>query len=438
MVHCYCYCVVDEAVAFVISYKPEYVYLNLIYNRRVNSGDDGLFRSELVTVFIRAAVLIRAAKLLNKESGLKQPNLSGLETMACQVYQVKDCWVELATQKYQDPGGYGFNNLVKLDNERFAMQMRGYFLIYNVTQNKWNKLKAKYVANATLIAYNAITKQLYHSGLNSARYDPLKVMHIDNIIAGKDTFEAYDCDDQINGSEVIFVGDTLHIIGGCGSDDEAEDDEQTIFNSHYIWNEDNKSVQHIHTFDDIKGSFTSYGLVHASNRGELYILGGFDYGQATNKWRRDEIYKYNISDQKWTKLKNIKLPHKMNNFGCVITRNERYIICSAGLGDSDVDAPSYKDIFVLDLNLMKIFECDIGFPFNRICRAIIMDQYEEDELLIYGFVRYETIKYNIDIPVEIMKLLVSWYCIEYMHVINEEGRHWKIDIAHIINSIHHH
>ena len=79
----------------------------------------------------------------------------------------------------------------------------------------------------------------------------------------------------------------------------------------------------------------------------------------------------------------------------------------------------------MDLNLMKMFKCNIGFPFNRISRAIIMDEYEENELLIHGFIKMESDKYDIDIPLEIMSLMVLWYSIEYMHVINERGRHWK-------------
>ena len=88
------------------------------------------------------------------------------------------------------------------------------------------------------------------------------------------------------------------------------------------------------------------------------------------------IYKYNVVRQKWNKLENVTLPHRLNYIGCVITYDERYIICTGGVGDegSYAEGSHHKDLFVLDLKVMKVFECDLRLPFEGISRAIIMHQ----------------------------------------------------------------
>ena len=86
------------------------------------------------------------------------------------------------------------------------------------------------------------------------------------------------------------------------------DQEDKVFNSHYIWDERNKQIQHVHTFD-VNGSFCSFGLVHSVKRGELYLLGGFTAGQPEGLNRTDTIYKYTIAKQKWIKLENVRLPY---------------------------------------------------------------------------------------------------------------------------------
>ena len=344
----------------------------------------------------------------------------------CETYQVEDFWISLSKQIHRDFGNRGFKNLVKINSECFIFQMVDYFCIYNTKQDEWTRLKASYMNfdDTTPIAYNSNTKQIY-----AAIYNKLIVVDIDTLYAQKSGpgHTENKCKDGYL-STLIFINGDLHIIGGHNYD-------QNDLYSHYIWNKENKSTKHIHTFTEqgIKGNFSGFGLVYAKKRGELYLLGGFDDGRVNNQWRRDEIFRYRVSAQKWSKL-DLKLPRRMNNFGCVITKDERYIICCAGLNDED-DPPSYKDIIVLDLNIMKFLSVDMKFPHNRIGRAIIMDDNERNDLLTHGFIRREVMKYNVDIPFEIIELLCNWHVDEYMHVVNEEGKHWKINVDDIMQRL---
>ena len=343
----------------------------------------------------------------------------------CEVYPVDDIWISLSSPSQ----GGSFRNLVKIDNDRFVLQQGGYIEIFNTKQNDWTKYESEidqymFAYEGEPIAYNSNTGTIYAAG-----QEKITMMDIQGVIKQKSNFEEYESKDVFH-SAVIFVDDTLHIIGGV-----CYEEDKNRFYSHHIWDQGSKSTKLIHKFPDIKGNFSGMGLVHAPKRNELILLSGFDYGRQDNQWRLDEIYTYSVSKQEWRKLDNIRLPHTMNNFGCVITKDERYIICCAGLNDGE--GPSYKDIFVVDLQLMKIFQVDMKFPHNRICRAIIMSDDEKNDLLSHGFIRHEIKKHGIDIPFEIIELLCIWNSIEYLHVMNEQGKHWKINVDDVINRIIH-
>ena len=121
----------------------------------------------------------------------------------------------------------------------------------------------------------------------------------------------------------------------------------------------------------------------------------------------------------------------MNHFGCVVTKDERYVIIMADLGDNK----DFDDMAVLDLKQIKVFECDMIFPHNRICRAVIMEDKDGNELLFHGFVNREMKKYDVDIPDELFLLILCWYSNEFVHVVSEYGKHWNINVDKIINSI---
>ena len=56
-----------------------------------------------------------------------------------------------------------------------------------------------------------------------------------------------------------------------------------------------------------------------------------------------------------------------------------------------------------------------------------MENKNENDLLVYGFIRNEVNVFNINMPLALMSLVGLWHSIEYVHVINKKGYHWKID-----------
>lgn len=339
------------------------------------------------------------------------------------INEVDDCWIFLGAPSYHTHDNYGsiIESIIKINPENFMVEADGYLHQYNTKENTWTRIQAEHMdaRGSPFIAYNSNSKQIYAT-IDSA-------MMITNIETPS-KYKEYSCD-QIQFSSLIFIDNICHIIGG------VENEDHDAHDSHYIWDEQTKKVKHIHKFNEMKGDISGFGLVYDSHKQQMLLLGGFDSGRTEMKWRRDEIYRCDLSsssetDWIWTKL-DIKLPHGMNNFGCVLTTDNRYVIIMAGLGMDK----NYDDIHVLDLNVMNIFAVDLKFPFDRICIAIIMEKKVENEFLVQGFVRNEMKEYGMDIPMELINFMCKWYCIEYLHVINEEMKQWKVNVDFIINAM---
>ena len=70
---------------------------------------------------------------------------------------------------------------------------------------------------------------------------------------------------------------------------------------------------------------------------------------------------------------------------------------------------------------------------NQRCRAIIMENKQENDLLVHGFVRNKMEKYNINIPFALIGLFAIWNLTEYVHVIGSVyEHHCKINVDKII------
>ena len=222
--------------------------------------------------------------------------------------------------------------------------------------------------------------------------------------------------------ETILMDSCYHIIGG-GIDG----------NLHEICNDDTKKLQHIHTFHEFArrnqfcSGLTKFGLIYSSKRMELLLFGGKHDDQPL-----DMIYRYSLFTKNWMKLDH-KLPRKMYGFGCVMTKCQRYIIF---LGGED-HSLYYDGIFILEPATMQFIKSKIKLPCQKGCRAIIMEDKHNNDLLVHGFVKKEINKYNMNIPFALIGLIGVWHSMEYVHVIgadHSETGHWKINVDKIIET----
>ena len=128
----------------------------------------------------------------------------------------------------------------------------------------------------------------------------------------------------------------------------------------------------------------------------------------------------------------------MNNMGCDVTRDDRYILIAGGI---DTPPPrlrqiEYNDIFVLDLNTMEFKESGIKLPFEGgNCHTLIMENKKENDLLVHGFVRDISKKCNLNISFALKTGIAVFHPREYVHILDRNGSHWKINLEEILESI---
>ena len=173
-------------------------------------------------------------------------------------------------------------------------------------------------------------------------------------------------------------------------------------------------------------------MVHVSSQNKLLLLGGYDrdYEDVI-----DTVRVYSTTKNEWKQLLNdngdtIKLPLALSGFGCILTRDERYIVIlggtSGGIGGEEVT------IYYLDLWSMEwtksLVECPINNEFIcvltdnddvhifprfardskhghwKIGLKVIIPEYGFD--LICGYVRLSC---NVHFSVDLIKLIQKWY-----------------------------
>ena len=321
-------------------------------------------------------------------------------------------------QAYEDIDGVDmvdiFTNLIKLDSTHFVLFSRG-IIEYDIITNKWKKWiiddPAKISEDGphshSSICYNPVTKQIF-----ILETENIAICDVQQKQLKQYPSKAIKCTTT---TQCFCIDSVCHVIGRFVDESEQE--------SHYIWNDEAKQLQHNYTFDDRPG-LHHFSLIHLKKRKELVILGGFD----CDSFSRDTIYVYSLLSKEWKKL-DIKMPRKMFGFGYVITKDERYVII---MGGNKENMQLTDAIYILDLRVMKFCKCKIRLPFEGCCRAVIMGNETKNDLLVHGFVKNEMNKYRMNIPFALISLIAIWHLTEYIYVVDYEyGTHWKVSVDEI-------
>ena len=177
-------------------------------------------------------------------------------------------------------------------------------------------------------------------------------------------------------------------------------------------------LNHNMIFFKNKEYFAQSGIVYLSSKQSLLCFGGFIM---PNMHCTDSIYLFNIQCKKWTKLAQ-KLPKPLHLFGCVASRNEKYVIMLSRVG-----------IDVLDLTTMIFRKSTIDCPENgrKHYQAINMNDSNVDNLLTFGYVEFCNMLYP---PFYLIKMIGSYYSNEWIYLIEQRtGHHWKIKLDAILD-----
>ena len=217
-------------------------------------------------------------------------------------------------------------------------------------------------------------------------------------------------------SQCIIIDDEFHIIGGYSN------------NKHLKWNEKDKKFDTIHTFNGA-GYFTKFSIVYLETRSQLLFMGG---SHGSGKSNMDNIYIYDTKEKKWT-FSEYKLPEGLYFFGCISCKGDKYVIIFGGRSS---DRNKRNTIWIMDVDTMEFKKSKMVCPMEGLFQAVLMGSREKKELLTFGYIRClwkteEFVEVK-ELPLELVDVIASYYCTEYVHLFHEKGDHWKIQLDKIL------
>eukprot|EP01084_Bolivina_argentea_P310626 537550_1 len=155
----------------------------------------------------------------------------------------------------------------------------------------------------------------------------------------------------------------------------------------------------------------------------------------------DVIYEFSLQNNEWHEW-NVELPTEIPISGsCILaSANEKYIFILGGytyrIEEEDCDT-----ITVLDVQNAVLRNCSIKCPKKGEFGGIIVNNKEDDDLLVFGYVNqfYRSGCFNNveEIPHYLIQLIRNYVCNEFIHLIKKysSAEHWKIDVDCIISSL---
>eukprot|EP01084_Bolivina_argentea_P001091 1996_1 len=299
---------------------------------------------------------------------------------------------------------YEPNQLLKINDFEFGKYDSQSKCIqkYNTIDNKWTKSIKLNDSNID----GCVSFVLNESKLYIYTKEKLTVIN-----TKQNTRNIYNCNNCPHYSSTIIINNKLHIVGG-------------VPNKHSIWNEQQSQFDVKHQFE--LGHILCHRLIYLKSKNILLSIGGLSRGNAI-----DTIYSFDITLNKWSKLKQ-KLPIPNCLFGCISTRNDKYIILFGG-GKTD-------KIYVLNTKTMKFRKSGICCPKKGRFQAINMNNKGREQLLCFGFINelWNTNKFNnlMKLPFYLTNIITQYVAIEMVHLIHAAtGAHWKINVDDIITTL---
>ena len=299
-----------------------------------------------------------------------------------------------------------------------------YLYSYNVTKNKYEKF-SQYPHE-------------FPNGTHITTYDPKKQKLY--VFTEKGYISCYDMNrknwnwDIIHG---VTIYDSHNLRNGCSC---LIDNKLNIISGqqHLEWNKNNKQLKLLESFE-----VWNYGsLVYKEQEGTLLLIGGNDPSNVLrgNATTLDTLYSYSLQNNHWVKLKR-KLPFGVHNFGCVMTRDERYVVIFGGtqLPEGCV----YDGILVMDLRTFKVRKSKIKCPMEGDVYACLMIDELRMDLILNGMIRKcfgdnlkddgKRMNDECFVTKDVIDVMKMYYCIENVHLFDRKGvGHWRMQIDHIL------
>ena len=317
----------------------------------------------------------------------------------------------------------------KNQNALIAATDRGQVFRYSLRKDKWDKYHSglkngpsssiavfpvetamNYKTNEIFFIYNRYQQQNTSIATLKLNNDKTK-NHIKSL--GESNYGI----SQTIGSSAIVIKNDLHLIGGLNG-------------NHLKWNKNTNQ------FDSLHENVASNINIHV-NASKLVKVGDriISFGGYHDRQFLDCMMEYDIIKDAWKRLK-IEMPRAMRDFGCTSAVNDRYILLFGGRHTNGIELDDIYIYSVLDGAFRK---SRVKCPRKGKCHAIAVNGTGKDELSVYGYVRYQWKKSEINEqlfpPRYLIDVIKRYYQKEYIHLFRSGfagNHHWRKEVFDIM------
>ena len=215
------------------------------------------------------------------------------------------------------------------------------------------------------------------------------------------------------GATGIVIDGELHRIGGDGTK-----------HMHIKYNPNTNRVEELHDFRAMFG--LQYIAHHQMVRikDDIWMFGGNEL---------DLVHQYNISTNKWVRLKQ-RLPRPLSSFGCTVLFDGEYVAIFGG----ESGGCRRNEIFIYTIRDKMFRKSRMKCPKADEYRAFTIKDRKRDDMSSFGYVRCywrECGLKNHLFPPEYLIRIVAGYCFHgFVHLISiNSGYHYKIDVLKLID-----
>ena len=294
---------------------------------------------------------------------------------------------------------------------------------YSFTTNAWIKHTITSTIDASFdgIRYHAMAldedqnKIYIHHGVN----DSIAILSLNDKNKYKlETITGLDDICHGDGSKGIMINGEFHSIGG-----------EPV--QHIKYDPITKTADLLHVLSETLNDSMciDHRIIRVKNK--ILMFGGWnEYDCFTG------IMQYDIAKNEWTKLKSIKMPYAVREFGCTVILNEQFVVLFGGesaLGDwSD-------DVFIYSVQNQTFQKSKIKCPDKAEFQAFTINDKVKDDITTFGFIRSRWIQCGMNNysfpPQYLIRIICSYYCNEWIHLFakNDGGHHWNIDVTKLFN-----
>ena len=285
---------------------------------------------------------------------------------------------------------------------------------YFLNQKKWKKIVG--YPHHMIICWHSISLNKKNIYLTSLKYT-MTIFNRSNMEL-KLSLDKNSCKNgQTAFSTTINVNDEIHVIGGSPQ-------------KHLIWNDDNNSFKHIHTFNERK-IMRNPAVVFISSKNIIIMIHSQD-GFNPNGY----IWKYDVILKQWEIIKDVTYKNtEYTQIGLICKEN--YIIITGALHSDEICLMDIKDNY-------KIKKCKVYCPFPGRHNMVITGSGLREELLVNAWIKntYKSPKFKNSIipPTYIILLIKNWYSMEMLHLMQRtqeknNNKHFVIKTKDILESL---